>query len=110
MLIITVSKFKGRALRWYRNNSSKYNTYKKLDDALRETFSLSPEAIGAALGGLAFSPDRENLRQFNERFNSIYESPPAPLGAGEPVKFYLAAFGRGDSTLVQDIIMTKYVS
>ena len=110
MHAIAVAKFKGRALRWYRNNSAKYNTYRKLVDALKESFSLSTEAIKAALAGLAFNPDVENLRQFHERFNSILESGPTPLAAGEPVKLYLAALGRGDSSLVRDIIMTKDIS
>ncbi len=41
MMAIVISKFKGRALRWYRNNQPKLNTYRKLVDGMREMFSLS---------------------------------------------------------------------
>jgi hypothetical protein len=72
-------KLRGKALRHYRVNKARLNSYAKLSDSLKEHFCLTEHAVAAALSAIAYNPQLETLRAFNERFNNISESGTATL-------------------------------
>ena len=55
-LALLSGKLRGKALRHYRVNKAKLNTYTKLADSLKEHFCLTEHAVAAALSAIAYNP------------------------------------------------------
>ena len=64
-LSVVVSRLKGRALVWYRQNGAVHATFARLTAALSERFTQSPESVRAALTRKSFDPAKETLKAFH---------------------------------------------